>query len=126
MMEEVKSAELSKTGDLLEKENVSLLEEIKKLNQEIVALTNENEELKARIKFEISAENNQVLKNQMSQLENEIKNAGMEDQISQILVPSEDIVEMKEGKKKVKNKVFFPGYILIEMVKEKKFFVVLA
>ncbi len=52
-------------------------------------------------------------------LENEIKNAGMEDHISQILVPSEEIVEMKEGKKKVKTKVFFPGYMLIELVKER-------
>jgi len=53
-------------------------------------------------------------------LENEIDNAGMQDQISQILVPSEEVVEMKEGKKKVKNKVFFPGYILVEMVKDKE------
>ena len=52
-------------------------------------------------------------------LENEIINAEMADSISQILVPSEDIVEMKEGKKKVKNKVFFPGYILVEMVKNR-------
>lgn len=52
-------------------------------------------------------------------LENEIQNAGMEDQIPQILVPSEEIVEMKEGKKKVKNKVFFPGYILVELVKDR-------
>ncbi len=52
-------------------------------------------------------------------LENEIQNAGMEEQIPQILVPSEEIVEMKEGKKKVKNKVFFPGYILVELVKDR-------
>jgi transcriptional antiterminator NusG len=52
-------------------------------------------------------------------LENEIEISGMEEMISQILVPSEEVVEMKEGKKKVKNKVFFPGYILVEMVKEK-------
>ncbi len=52
-------------------------------------------------------------------LENEIQNAGMEDQIPQILVPSEEIVEMKEGKKKVKTKVFFPGYILVELVKDR-------
>ena len=36
-------------------------------------------------------------------------------EVSDILVPSENIVEMKEGKKKIKNKVFFPGYILINM-----------
>lgn len=53
-------------------------------------------------------------------LENEIKNSGMEDKIFQVLVPSEEVVEMKEGKKKVKNKVFFPSYILVEMVKSKE------
>ena len=36
-------------------------------------------------------------------------------EVNNILIPSENIVEMREGKKKVKNKVFFPGYILIEM-----------
>ena len=40
---------------------------------------------------------------------------GLSVEVGDILVPSENIVEMKEGKKKVKNKVFFPGYILIQM-----------
>ena len=43
--------------------------------------------------------------------------------ISDILVPSENIVEMKDGKKKIKEKVFFPGYLLVrlEMDKETKY-----
>ena len=53
-------------------------------------------------------------------LENEIKNAGLEDKISQVLVPSEEVVEMRDGKKRVKTRVFFPGYILIQMVKDKE------
>tara|TARA_B100001559_G_C16159141_1_gene465492 strand:+ start:101 stop:628 length:528 start_codon:yes stop_codon:yes gene_type:complete len=46
-------------------------------------------------------------------------------EVNNILIPSENIVEMREGKKKVKNKVFFPGYILIEMSdsKEAKFLI---
>ena len=36
------------------------------------------------------------------------------------MVPSENIVEMKEGKKRVKRKVFFPGYILINMSESKE------
>ena len=32
-----------------------------------------------------------------------------------ILVPTENKVEMKDGKKKIKTKVFFPGYILVNM-----------
>ena len=41
-------------------------------------------------------------------------------EVGDILVPSENIVEMKEGKKKIKNKVFFPGYILIQMSDSKE------
>lgn len=48
-------------------------------------------------------------------LENEVKNAGFQDKITNILVPSEEVVEMRDGKKRTKNRVFFPGYLLIEM-----------
>ncbi len=41
--------------------------------------------------------------------------AGLQDQIKEVLVPSEKVTEMKEGKKKVREKVFFPGYILVNM-----------
>ena len=41
-------------------------------------------------------------------------------EVEDIMVPSENIVEMKEGKKRVKRKVFFPGYILINMSKSKE------
>ena len=41
-------------------------------------------------------------------------------EVNNILIPSENIVEMREGKKKVKNKVFFTGYILIEMSDSKE------
>ena len=44
----------------------------------------------------------------------------LSDEVGDILVPSENIVEMKEGKKKIKNKVFFPGYILIQMSDSKE------
>jgi transcriptional antiterminator NusG len=49
-------------------------------------------------------------------LENEIKFKGLEDKFDRIIVPSEPVLEMREGKKRLKNKVFFPGYLLIEMV----------
>jgi transcriptional antiterminator NusG len=50
----------------------------------------------------------------------EVEDAGLQDEVADILVPSENIVEMKDGKKKVRNKVFFPGYILIKMNNDKK------
>lgn len=45
----------------------------------------------------------------------EVANAGVQDEIKDVLVPTENIVEMRDGKKKVKEKVFFPGYILIQL-----------
>ena len=41
-------------------------------------------------------------------------------EVKDIMVPSENIVEMKEGKKRVKRKVFFPGYLLINMGESKE------
>ena len=54
-----------------------------------------------------------------SHLENEVKLQKMEEKITNVLVPSEKIFEIKEGKKKSKTKTFFPGYILIEAVLDK-------
>ena len=47
----------------------------------------------------------------------------LEDQIGDVLVPSENIVEMRDGKKKVRERVFFPGYLLVRlnMNKETKY-----
>jgi len=42
------------------------------------------------------------------------------DKIEDVLVPSENVVEMRGGKKVVKNKVFFPGYILVKMELDKE------
>ena len=49
-------------------------------------------------------------------IENEIKLQGIEDKVGHIVIPSENIIEMKNGKKRVKNKTFFPGYMIIEML----------
>lgn len=40
---------------------------------------------------------------------------GIVDEIGQILIPTEDVVEMRGGRKVVTPKRFFPGYILVEM-----------
>jgi transcription termination/antitermination protein NusG len=49
-------------------------------------------------------------------LEKRIESMNMEDKIFRILVPMEDEVEIKNGKKKVTKKKVFPGYVLVEMV----------
>jgi len=53
-------------------------------------------------------------------LEQEAKRLGLEDSIGEMLIPTETIIEMKDGKKKVKSKTFFPGYLMVEMVLDDK------
>ena len=44
-----------------------------------------------------------------------IARAGMQDQFGRILVPVEEVVEMKSGQKNISERKFFPGYVLVEM-----------
>lgn len=48
-------------------------------------------------------------------IETEAKRLGIENDLGQILIPSEEVVEMKAGKKRVKKRLLYPGYIFIEM-----------
>ncbi|MBD1391418.1 transcription termination/antitermination protein NusG [Neiella sp. HB171785] len=45
-----------------------------------------------------------------------IKMHGMEDQFGEVLVPTEEVVEMRAGQKRKSERKFFPGYVLVEMV----------
>jgi transcriptional antiterminator NusG len=47
-------------------------------------------------------------------IETEINRLGMSDYISQVLVPTEKVVTVRDGKKIAKDKVYFPGYVMIE------------
>jgi len=47
-------------------------------------------------------------------LENEIIRQKLDDHIPQVLIPSEKVYEMRNGKKRVRERSFFPGYILIQ------------
>lgn len=49
-------------------------------------------------------------------IEREIELHGLEDRISQILIPTERVFEMRQGKKRTRDKKFFPGYILVEAI----------
>ncbi|MFA6016109.1 MAG: transcription termination/antitermination protein NusG [Gallionellaceae bacterium] len=44
-----------------------------------------------------------------------IAREGMEDLFGQILVPVEEVVELKSGQKSISERKFFPGYVLVEM-----------
>ncbi|MDG6774931.1 transcription termination/antitermination protein NusG [Thiomicrorhabdus sp. ZW0627] len=41
--------------------------------------------------------------------------AGLVEQFGEILVPSEEVVEIREGKKRTSERKFFPGYVLVQM-----------
>jgi len=48
-------------------------------------------------------------------LEERIRHSGMEDKFGEVLVPTEEVVEMREGQKRKSERKFFPGYVLIQM-----------
>ena len=45
-----------------------------------------------------------------------INRSGMQDKFGRILVPMEEVVEIKNGQKKTTERKFFPGYVLVEMI----------
>jgi transcription termination/antitermination protein NusG len=48
-------------------------------------------------------------------LRERIDRAGMQDKFGRILVPTEEVVELKNGKKSVTERRIYPGYVLVEM-----------
>ncbi|HOP47522.1 MAG TPA: transcription termination/antitermination protein NusG [Desulfobacteraceae bacterium] len=68
-------------------------------------------DLKWYIVHTYSGFENKVKKN----LEERIKSLGQEEYFGKILVPTEQVVELKKGQKKTSSRKFFPGYILVQM-----------
>lgn len=48
-------------------------------------------------------------------LESRVKAMSKEEEITEVLIPSEKVVEMVKGEKRTSNRKFFPGYILVKM-----------
>lgn len=48
-------------------------------------------------------------------LRDRIERTGMQEKFGQILVPVEEVIEMKSGQKSISERKFFPGYVLVEM-----------
>ena len=48
-------------------------------------------------------------------LEERVRRAGLEDKFGKIIVPTEEVVEMREGQKRKSERKFFPGYVLVQM-----------
>ena len=48
-----------------------------------------------------------------SYLENDIERSKLKDFIPEVLIPSEKVYEMRNGKKRVRERNFFPGYVIV-------------
>jgi len=48
-------------------------------------------------------------------LKSRVEPAGLSEKFGAIMVPTEDVIEMRQGKKVVTPKLFYPGYVLVEM-----------
>ena len=48
-------------------------------------------------------------------LEERIKRFGLEDKFGEILIPTEEVVEIRDGQKRRSERKFFPGYVLVRM-----------
>ncbi len=51
----------------------------------------------------------------VTSLKERIVRGGMQDKFGEILVPTEEVVEMREGQKRKSDRKFFPGYVLVQM-----------
>ena len=55
-----------------------------------------------------------------SYLENKIVSEGLQELITRVIIPTEQISEVRSGKKRISQRKFFPGYILVEMDLDEK------
>lgn len=53
-----------------------------------------------------------------STIENRIQGQGFADRVFKVMIPTEDVVEVKRNKKVVRKRKFFPGYVLLDMILE--------
>lgn len=56
----------------------------------------------------------------MNALRERIQNENMADKFGEILVPTEEVVELRSGQKRKSERKFFPGYVLVEMVMDEQ------
>ncbi len=51
----------------------------------------------------------------MKMLKERIARSGIEDSFGEVLVPTEEVVEMRDGQRRKSDRMFFPGYVLVNM-----------
>lgn len=75
-------------------------------------MTDKSDKAKWYVAHTYSGHENKVKAN----IEKLVENRGMQDVIFEVRVPVEEYVETKNGKKKVKERKMFPGYVLVKMI----------
>ena len=53
-------------------------------------------------------------------LESEIERLGLQDKLTDIMIPTETVFEMRGGKKRTREKTFFPGYLIVNAMLDKE------
>ena len=48
-------------------------------------------------------------------LEDRVQRSGLQDRFGQVLVPTEEVIEMRQGQKRKSERKFFPGYVLVKV-----------
>ncbi|MCB4757133.1 MAG: transcription termination/antitermination protein NusG [Elusimicrobia bacterium] len=49
-------------------------------------------------------------------IEKSVSIKAMKDRVAQVVIPTEEVIELKKNKKQIRRRKFFPGYILIQMI----------
>lgn len=95
--------------ELVEEKELELLEEKPEVEEEPAA---EAEGRAWYVVHSYSGYENKVKTN----LEQRIESMGMQDKIFQVVVPTEEEIEVRDGQRRITEKKIFPGYILVEML----------
>ncbi len=73
-------------------------------------MAEQKEEKKWYVVRAVSGQENKI----KSYIETEISRLGLDSFVDQVLVPTENVIQIRNGKKVQKEKVYFPGYIMIQ------------
>jgi len=113
------------TSDLKEEDNLLSSKEDENFNSKLESLDKKNN---ISMDFNLSSDDDPNLKwyivyvrsgyeqKAKSALETNIKTFHMDTFIKEILIPSEEVVEVSKGKKKTSTRKFYPGYMLVRMI----------
>lgn len=93
-------------------EEIQIEEEVEEAAPEVEEEAVEQEGRGWYVVHSYSGYENKVKKN----LESRMESMGMQDYIFQVVVPSEEVIELRDGRRRTVERRIFPGYILVDMI----------